>query len=174
MGSRPPQPVDIDARYQKALAACKSYTDMFEVEPITFDQIEQDRARGATLMLVDVRTQTEQLVSMALGAVNQAEFEVDLAADRVAPNSIVVPHCTIGYRSGIYATRLLKAPSLPAGCSVRNGQGVVCWSYPIVSALVQRGAGGVGVAPAAAVHTYGSPWNLAHPRYRAEHFGYRH
>ena len=82
---------------------------------------------------------------------------------------LIVPYCTIGYRSGVFATKL-SGGSLPEGCTVRNGQGVVCWSYAEGFDLVQSCS--AGAQPAEAIHTFGSPWNLAHPKYRPEYFGY--
>ena len=85
---------------------------------------------------------------------------------------MVVPYCTIGYRSGVFAQKLIdsKLHLHEQGVEVKNGQGVVVWSYCDELQLVRR-EDGVEL-PTLELHTYGSPWDLAHPRYKPTHFGY--
>jgi len=80
-----------------------------------------------------------------------------------------VPYCTIGYRSGEYATRL-AAKLGPRGVKVRNGQGVLLWTHD-GGELVTPGSAGGSVASVRAVHTFGKPWDLAPPGYTTVQFG---
>ena len=58
-----------------------------------------------SVILVDVRDQKEQAVSMIPGAITQTQFEKDREGYK---GQTVVTYCTIGYRAGLYAKRLRK------------------------------------------------------------------
>ncbi|CAN0412274.1 unnamed protein product, partial [Laminaria digitata] len=87
---------------------------------------------------------------------------------------VVVPYCTVGYRSGVYAKKLLDL-GYP---SVRNGEGVVLWTHDVGSGLVAPKAdvtlAGTGLGNGAEdragngedvevkrLHVYGPPWDHA-------------
>lgn len=87
------------------------------------------------LILVDVRSYGERSVGMIPGALTLRQFEARfpdaqafLAADEShKPRTIVAPYCTIGFRSGKYAARLIAQGFPPE--RVRNHQGVLRHSY---------------------------------------------
>ena len=99
-----------------------------------------------TVILVDVRDQKEQAVSMIPGAITQAQFEK--AGDRYKGQTVVT-YCTIGYRAGLYAKELRKQ-----GWTALNLTGsILGWVH----------AGGhvehEGVITNR-VHVYGKKWDL--------------
>ena len=107
------------------------------------------------------------------------------AADPSEPSPLVVPYCTVGFRSGLYAKDLLEQHGLQ---NVRNGEGVIMWTFD--------GNGLVQPAPATApealgrsvtddavvseqaalqnvtkrVHVFGKPWDMAAEGYTTEYF----
>lgn len=58
------------------------------------------------IILVDVRAPKEWKVCMIPEAITAREFEKNM--DRHKENKIIIPYCTIGYRSGLYTQKLLK------------------------------------------------------------------
>ena len=89
MGASSSGEEDIATRHQKALAACKGYTDKFpQVPPISFEQLAAQRAAGVSLLVVDVRSDPEQRVSMVAGALSKEDFETTLNANQVQPNTV--------------------------------------------------------------------------------------
>lgn len=121
-----------------------------------------------SIVLVDVRSEAERRVSMIPSAIGVEDFELDLKKNPdLYKTRLIVPYCTIGYRSGKYGSELIKK----YGCSnVRNGEGVVLWTYS-GSDLVKIDIKG-GVTPANEVHTFGSVWDLSSPKYTSVQFGY--
>jgi rhodanese-related sulfurtransferase len=97
-------------------------------------------------LLVDVRAAHEQAVSMLPGAISRQAFERDRERYR---DHLIVPYCTIGLRSGLYAQRLIEE-----GFTARNLAGsVLAWAH----------AGqpfDVDGRPSRRVHVYGPDWNL--------------
>ncbi len=59
---------------------------------------------GRPIVLVDVRDPSERSISSIPGAISQRQYEAD--ADRHR-GKIVVPYCTVGGRSYLYARRLV-------------------------------------------------------------------
>ena len=87
-----------------------------------------DIACGA--VLVDVRSEAEMSVSMIPGAIKLAEFEHIIRQpgaqqDRLKTKCTIIPYCTIGYRSGQYGEKLIRAGFQ----HVRNGEGIILWTY---------------------------------------------
>lgn len=104
------------------------------------------RPRGQSAVLVDVREPEEQRVSMLPGAITQQQFE--LSGDRYR-GVLVVPYCTIGLRSGLYA-RELQAQ----GYRVRNLAGsALAWAH------AGRPFSSAG-RPSQRMHVFGADWNL--------------
>ena len=68
-----------------------------------------------SVVLVDVRSEPEIAVSMLPGAITRAEFEQNRQA---FAGRIVVPYCTVGGRSLVYAWKLADQ-----GIDVRNYRG---------------------------------------------------
>jgi rhodanese-related sulfurtransferase len=120
--------------YTKAREACMHYTGSFpEVSTISALEIQRLQANSVPLLLIDVRLPEEQAVSMIQGAISLDEFEAAEANGEysahalAATETVLVPYCTIGYRSGTYAEKL-KARGYK---DVRNGEGVVMWTHDI-------------------------------------------
>ncbi len=99
------------------------------------------------IVLVDVRTPEEQLISGLPGAIDVDEFES--RADELAGSSVVT-YCTIGYRSSRYAEELLHQ-----GWDVKNLTGsILSWTHvrgPLVDPAGQ---------PTRRVHVFSDKWNL--------------
>ena len=104
----------IDAMYQKAR---QSFPDVSE---ITADELQALKA-SENVVLVDVRSDQEQAVSMIPGAITSAYFEEHQPDYRGAA---VAVYCTVGQRSGNYA-KMLQAD----GWRVFNLKGtILAWT----------------------------------------------
>ncbi len=107
---------------------------------------DEARPGEGEVVLVDVRDASERAVSVIPGAISVEELQ---AAGDVIQDRLVVTYCTIGYRSGRYAERLLERDF-----RVANLEGsLLAWIH----------AGGALVdaeGPTRRVHVYGKRWNL--------------
>ena len=104
---------DIAGRHQRALAACKGYTDKFpQVPPITFEQLTAHRTAGVPLLLVDVRSDPEQRVSMVAGALRKEDFEATLNANQVQPNTVRTLLGIASWTAAVAAVLLVTAAVL--------------------------------------------------------------
>lgn len=117
-----------------------------EVESIGAVELAAQLASATPPVVVDVRPEIERAVSMLPGAIGFEVFE----AEPPEPGRRVVVYCTIGARSGAYASTLRKQ-----GLDVRNFEGsILAWTH----------AGGALVDAAGEstkrVHVYGKRWNL--------------
>merc|ERR1719469_909914 len=66
---------------------------------------------------------------MIPGAVTREVFEEEVLPtlkEEKATSPLIVPYCTVGYRSGLYCKELVDDHGLP---SVRNGEGVILWTF---------------------------------------------
>ncbi|CAM9115724.1 unnamed protein product [Ascophyllum nodosum] len=142
-------PTATSKRHEKAKAKVEQATRGFKgVETISAKEVEGLRNEGKRVMLVDVRTEEEMEVSMLRGALSRDAFESsrlgesaktgvkfqDSSPSREEENKwdVVVPYCTVGYRSGLYAKKLLDL-GYPA---VRNSEGVLLWTHDVGAGLV--------------------------------------
>ncbi|MEX1324126.1 MAG: rhodanese-like domain-containing protein [Synechococcaceae cyanobacterium] len=101
---------------------------------------------GRQPLLVDVRAAHEQAVSMLPGAISHQAFERDRERYR---DQLIVPYCTIGLRSGLYAQRLIDE-----GFTARNLAGsALAWAH--AGQLFEAGG-----RSTRRVHVYGADWNL--------------
>jgi rhodanese-related sulfurtransferase len=102
--------------------------------------------RDGDTVLLDVRKPAEQEVSMIPGAILAAQFEREPGKYKTKR---VVVYCTVGYRSGDYAKRLLER-----GKDARNLRGgILAWVHA-GQPVVHDGA------PTRRVHVYGPKWDL--------------
>ena len=119
------------------------------------------------MILVDVRSKNERDISMIPGAINSDEFEILIKNNpTINKTRLIVPYCTIGYRSGKYGSYLLKECGFT---NVRNGEGIVLWTHAVGSSLVVL-EGGIEKCTNK-VHTFGSAWDLAADKYSTVQFG---
>ena len=108
----------------KAEELFNNYSGKFKSPTITTNDI---LSRGDSVLLVDVRSEEEIQVSIKKNAITQKDFENLLSQDVGSlSDKVIVPYCTIGYRSGQYADSLKKKyPSF----EVYNGPGVLLWAF---------------------------------------------
>ena len=119
------------------------------------------------MILVDVRSKNERDVSMIPGAITSDEFENLIKNNpNMDKSRLIVPYCTIGYRSGKYGSYLLKECGFT---NVRNGEGIVLWTHAVGSSLVVQVGGAEKCTNE--VHTFGSAWDLASDKYSTVQFG---
>jgi len=98
------------------------------------------------MILVDVRSEKEQKVSMIPGAISVAEFEKNKEKYR---GKAIITYCTIGYRSGKYAKQLLKEKF-----NAYNLEGsILGWSHSKGSLVDLKGK------PTKKVHIYSKGWD---------------
>lgn len=121
---------------------------------VTVEEVSRNPAEGDAWQFVDVRTSDEQRVSMIPGAITFKQFEADPQRYRQVN---LVAYCTIGYRSGIIATKWRGK-----GYNFYNLKGgVLAWAN----------AGKLFLTPSGElskfVHVYGKDWNLLPPGYKA-------
>lgn len=134
------------ALQQKMLAMYHDYktNDFAGVPDITVAYIKANPSRP--FVLVDVREKKEIAVSRIPGALTVKEFEKQKSSLK---GSVIVPYCTIGYRSGLYTAKLRKQ-----GFDAYNlVGGVLAWAFE-----GQRFDGPHGETDS--VHVYGKEWNL--------------
>ncbi len=91
------------------------------VPELTVDELRELQSQEK-IVLVDVRTPAEQVVSMIPGAITASEFEENRESYEGAT---IVTYCTIGGRSGRYANDLLAA-----GVKAYNLRGaILAWTH---------------------------------------------
>jgi sodium/bile acid cotransporter 7 len=119
---------------------------------ITAEKLMRDLAsEGKPVVVVDVRTEAEQDVSVIASALRKSDFEARKDEFR---NHVVVAYCTIGYRSGQYVEKL-RAERFDA-YNLRGS--ILAWTH--AGGALERDKGGGG-APTRAVHCFGEQWDLA-------------
>ncbi|CAJ1359768.1 unnamed protein product [Effrenium voratum] len=141
---------------------------------------EKSPAAQEEIVLVDVRGAEEQQVSMIPGAVTKEHFESELLPKlRAEPGKLVVPYCTVGFRSGVYAKELVEKHGLQ---NVRNGEGVIMWTFegsglvrqshptPPASVLGREEEPALAWQAVREVHVFGKPWDMAAEGYSTVYF----
>ncbi len=115
------------------------------VPELTADELRQLQSKQE-IVLVDVRTPDEQVVSMIPGAITATEFEDNR---RSYEGATVVTYCTIGGRSGKYAKGLVDA-----GVKAFNLRGaILAWTHAGGDLVDTEG-------PTRRVHVHGRKMNL--------------
>ena len=151
----------IDPSAEKALRAAKAYSSGFENSlggpALTLKEVEAI----SKYVLVDCRSDKEREISMVKGAVSKETFEV-MDLDPAIAETHVAVYCTIGYRSGQYATSLAKKGWKGR---VHNTHGIVPFSHEGVELVNPRGE------PTKMIHVYGSAWDMASSEYKTVVFG---
>lgn len=125
------------------------------------------RPSEAFFALVDCRGADEQQVSMIPGSVTKEDFErpgglLEQAKAKAAAGEevLVVPYCTVGYRSGVYGKELMQKHGLPPG-AVRNGEGILMWTFDGGKLMHRREDG--GEEETSQLNCYGAAWDIAAP-----------
>lgn len=114
------------------------------VPEISAAQLKAELDGGSRIILVDVREPKERAVSRIPGALSTEEYEA------LPPSSqSVVAYCTIGARSGNYASKLKSK-----GVDVKNLVGsILAWTH-VGGELVDDDG------PTRRVHVYARRWDL--------------
>ena len=115
------------------------------------------------ILLVDVRDKEEQEVSMIPTAITQKEFQYRKSG--LSKKTLIVPYCTIGYRSGAFGKSLLEEGFE----NVHNGEGIVLWSH-LENAELRTGID--RTESTNKVHTFGSTWDKVPDHIDSVQFGY--
>lgn len=120
----------------------KGFPNVPEIEPDALaEALENDE-----VVLVDTREPREWDVSHIPGAITQAEFEKRSDGLKDRP---IVTYCTIGYRSGQFAKRLIEQ-----GFDASNLHGsILAWvhaGHPVINESGETKR----------VHVYGPQWDL--------------
>ncbi len=139
--------LDNEGKRQRLTELYEGFRGKFEGVPeVTVDDYAA-LAESEPVVLVDVRTDVEREVSMIPGAISADEFEARKAE---LDGSTVVPYCTVGYRSGLYARELQQE-----GWRVANMVGsIVAWTYNGGSLVNAEGE-------TRRVHVAGPQWSFA-------------
>ncbi len=126
-------------------------TEFPQISSITVEEFKQLKKQN-NLVIVDVRTEKERMVSVIPGAISKADFEQNLDSYK---DSAIIVYCTIGYRSGRYAQKLLKQ-----GVNALNLEGsLLAWSH-IDGELVNSSGS------TKQVHVFGKRWELVAEDYQ--------
>ena len=128
-----------------------------KVPAISTQEILDLQRNGRNYYLIDVRSDAERNIGMIPNAVTSEYFEKELKS-KCNKDAILIPYCTIGYRSGAYGTKLVTEGFQ----NVRNGDGVVLWTYsgqPFVKGDGER------KTSTFEVNTFGKKWDLAANNY---------
>lgn len=156
---------------QKQVKLCQS---KFRVPTMSshewLQQQQEDSRETGSWIVVDVRTAPERKVSMIRGAKTLAEFDRDWRAGIIPNDTKVAFYCTIGYRSGIQATKYFRQDDLEG--RVFNLDGIVAFSQAVTDRVMHDNNSGNPrdwlVEPssgelATLVHTFGFVWNFVDP-----------
>ena len=87
---------------------------------------------SAVFVLVDVRSEAEYAVSMIPGAITRQQYESDESKYR---DRLVIPYCTVGGRSYLYARQLVKS-----GVQTQNYKpGILGWCHAKLPLVTSSG-----------------------------------
>lgn len=182
-------PSDDQGRLTKARELMRGYTSQFKQPVLAWHDIATEMTqRDTEVVLVDVRTAEERAVSVVASAISQEEFltnklpriQEQLRVQQGQEQGeeepwqekkkvLVVPYCTIGFRSGQFADKLVRDYGLPRDM-VANGEGVVLFSHDPNVRFVRPGASGEHVATNR-VHVFGTTWDLCASSLETQIFG---
>jgi len=130
-----------------------NYSSFFQsISTISSDDILQASSSTSPCYFIDVRTEDEIKISKLPNSVTKHKFENEIM-NNIGKDVLLIPYCTIGYRSGVYGTYLLNN----GFTNVKNGEGVVLWTYtgkPLIKDLNNF------QQETYEVHTYGKKWDL--------------
>ncbi len=105
-------------------------------------------------IIVDVREDFEQEVSVIPGAISKKEFEKNISKYK---NKKIIPYCTIGYRSAKYTEELISKK-----INAKNMRGsILLWMHEGGKLVDTNGKSTENV------HVYGEKWDLAPKKYKS-------
>ena len=121
---------------------------------------ERLKSDGHEWILVDIRTKSEQEVSMLPGALTQEQFETQI--ESIKGSKRVVTYCTAGYRSGEYASSLVSDHNFQSS-RVYNLEGsLLSWSHEGLPLSTHVDGKAVGTTR---LHVFSPSWSLEGPGY---------
>mmetsp|Transcript_33315 Transcript_33315/g.33924 ORF Transcript_33315/g.33924 Transcript_33315/m.33924 type:complete len:175 (-) Transcript_33315:342-866(-) len=153
---------DISAKRSEAIKLRDCCCSQFAASVITTEEIIQILDGGATVVLVDVRCDEERNISMLPSAISKSKFESEIKKE-CEYESLIIVYCTIGYRSGSYASQLMSE----GFTNVRNYEGIVLWTYSGRSLKNPSDN-----SDTLKLHTFGKEWDLAAAGYTTIQFSY--
>jgi rhodanese-related sulfurtransferase len=138
---------------EECLKTAHLYQSRFKaVESLSSEEFLNSFALRDDYVLLDARTAAERKISMIQGAIPLSDFQGNVTT--------IVCYCTIGYRSGLEATRLKQ---LWPHATVYNLDGIIAFSHSATNnsclKLVDPSTG----ETAQTVHTFASLWNYVDP-----------
>ena len=135
---------------KKIVTKYKTLSKDFSCPEINAVQLKKAVSEGKAV-LIDVRETEEIKVSRIPGAITVKEF---LNNKNSYKNKKIVAYCTIGYRSGVFASKHkdLKIFNLLGG--------VLMWSHINGEFINEKGS-------TKNVHVYSSDWNFLNSKYKA-------
>ncbi|PNH03371.1 hypothetical protein TSOC_010597 [Tetrabaena socialis] len=142
----------------------RSFAEVPDVEVQELHGWLQDAASRDTLLLVDVRTQPEQQVSMLPGPHTLTQQQFEERGPEAFRGRRIICYCTAGYRSGMYARRLRSEYGLDAA-NLRGS--ILAWTQAgLPLADPQQPPAGAGAAVTTTrVHVFSRDWALQGPGY---------
>ena len=153
---------------------CKSTAKFYQsrfshVPSLTSENLLSDFSCN-DVILVDCRTAPERKVSMMEGAVSLKEFESSYRQhDGVPDDTKVILYCTIGYRSGMEAKRLLQKYSGLQG-NIQSLDGIVSFTHALEKDTTSPSwsvVDPITLLPTTKVHCFGPLWACPHEKYTA-------
>lgn len=116
-------------KQEKCLEMSKFYHAKFQDIPSLSSQTYLEQKDTSKYVLVDVRSSSEQQVSMIPNAIKLHDLESKIKNNLVIidESTTVVTYCTIGYRSGLEARRLRDEYDLHG--RILNLDGIVCYTH---------------------------------------------
>lgn len=117
-----------------------------QVPAVQVDQLQKLLESQEEVILVDVRTDQEQAVSMIPGAIAPEQLSMQLEQ---SPEATVIAYCTIGYRSAQYVQQLQEQ-----GISALNLEGSLLSWIEHQGPLEHEGEA------TNRVHVYGKRWSI--------------
>jgi len=127
----------------------KDFAGVQDIEPADAMRLFQERQA----LFIDVREEKEQAVSMLPGAITEKQFLED---PKQYQNRTLIGYCTISYRSGKLAEKLMAR-----GITLLNLKGgLLAWVHAGGKVYDKNGE-------TKRIHVYGKKWNLGPKDYEA-------
>jgi len=128
-------------RKQKALESFQQFASMNpSIEAISIEEIINAMTDDPkSIIIIDTRTDPERNESYLPESITPKEFQ-KLNEETIQYAKFIVPYCTIGARSGMYAKELVQLGYDRQ--KVRNGAGIILWSHNLKGIQLLKRVGG--------------------------------